>query len=310
MKKAHQNAIFWTFCLVFLVLGPVILLHTAGYRLALNNQRLRQTGALDIETWPRNANLLWNEQATSEVSPTVLNNLFPGQGLLTITKAGYQPFSQTIDIQAGRTTYVDAPLFLATQSESINAPTPAPAAEPAHAPLFQSDGVTVAVRLADNREPIAWLPNDAYRLIYTDPNTLIVAGDRQGGFLIALSPSRIFELPLSPTDVAPETGRSPERFLITNGQEVQLFNTTEARSTLITRQTPLVNDIAWLPRGFGYLVADTEGLTAYTKDIFAEGRAYTRLLSGQNIQTLMVTETADSLDYQTVDGAWYRLPLF
>jgi hypothetical protein len=309
MKKSLQNAVFWIFCLAFLVLGPVVLLYTAGYRIALNNQRIRQNGALDVETFPRGATVQWNGEAVSSRTPTVLSALLPGEGLLTVNKAGYQPFSHPLTITSGRTNYVDIALFPTRSPEPLAQPEPVVATAPAYTPLFTQEGTTVAVRLADGEEPIAWLPTDQYTVLYAQSHVLLVAGARHGSYALSLAPpAAVRPLPLTPTVFAPQPTRSPNLFLLSDGHEVRLFAVDSGESWVITRQSSPISALGWMDNEFGYFVADAQGITAYSRDTFGDGRAITPLITNTSV-TALVVQGREALDYQTADGSWFRLPL-
>lgn len=309
MKKSVQNAVFWVFCVAFFVLGPVVLLYTAGYRIAFNNQRIRQNGALDIETSPKGATLFWNGAAVSDRSPTVLSALLPGEGMLTVTKAGYQPFSHPLTITTGHTHYVDIALFPTRSPEPMAQPEPTPTTAPAYSPTFTTQGTTVAVRLTDGEEPIAWLPLDTYTVLYAQSHALLVAGARHGSYALSLAnPATVRPLPLTPTILAPQPTRIPNDFLLSDGYEVRLFSLDTGNSWVLTRHSAPISALGWLENEFAYLVADSQGITAYSRDTYGDGRAITPLVRNTPV-TAMVVQGRNSLDFQTLDGAWFRLPL-
>jgi hypothetical protein len=89
---------------------------------------------------------------------------------------------------------------------------------------------------------------------------------------------------------------------------VRLFAVDSGESWVITRQSSPISALGWMDNEFGYFVADAQGITAYSRDTFGDGRAITPLITNTSV-TALVVQGREALDYQTADGSWFRLPL-
>ncbi len=92
---------------VFLVLGPALILWTAGYRWNPRTARLEATGIILVDTVPTGAAIAIGEERREEITPTRITGLLPREYAVTISKPGYRPWRQVVAIAGGKTSFLD-----------------------------------------------------------------------------------------------------------------------------------------------------------------------------------------------------------
>ncbi len=100
-----RRLIFYILALLFLVVTPLLLAYTAGYRWSFTQKRLVTTGALSVETYPDNASIQIGMRNYAEHTPALISNLLPGTYDITISKTGYYPWHKNLTVQNGKTTF-------------------------------------------------------------------------------------------------------------------------------------------------------------------------------------------------------------
>lgn len=120
MPKWIRRIIFWTFVVTFLVLAPLLVLYTAGYRYNLSTGLITRTGVLSITTNPRNVEIYINDEFTQEKTPEVLKRVMPGDYSVELKKDGYHNWSGDIEIISGQTVQLqNVMMFLNTDAELL-----------------------------------------------------------------------------------------------------------------------------------------------------------------------------------------------
>lgn len=115
MRLKSQNIIAVIFGLLFVVSVPLVLLHTAGYRINLRTRRLEHTGLLLARSTPRDAAIFLDGVPQPERTPARLSLLLPREYVLRVEKNGYQAWSKTVRVESNRTTFADDILLFSSQ---------------------------------------------------------------------------------------------------------------------------------------------------------------------------------------------------
>jgi hypothetical protein len=116
MNRTKRAILRWSFIGAFLLVAPIVILATAGYRFNLAKGGLERTGVIIVDSDPRGAAVYLNDRRLAPTTPTKAVRVFPGSYQLRLEKAGYRPWERDITIESGQTTFVnDATLF----SESL-----------------------------------------------------------------------------------------------------------------------------------------------------------------------------------------------
>lgn len=108
MAKRTRTLLFLSLVAVFLVLAPVLLLYSQGYRIDWSKRQLSQVGAFYLSVVPTRAEVFINEKSigrTAYVLGTTLTESFPaGVYQIRIQKEGYHPWEKKLEIMQKQVT--------------------------------------------------------------------------------------------------------------------------------------------------------------------------------------------------------------
>ncbi|MCX7778851.1 MAG: hypothetical protein N2259_01240 [Patescibacteria group bacterium] len=137
MKTRTSKVLFLIFFLIFIILTPLVLLYSQGYRLDWAKRKLVKTGNLYLISRPAGAavfldkkpyqisfrerllfykNLLGLTKLRS-LTPTLINYLYPKEYLVTLKKDGYSPWQKKIKIVSEKTVIFREILLFRNQPE-------------------------------------------------------------------------------------------------------------------------------------------------------------------------------------------------
>jgi len=107
MKKKNRTFLFF-FCLViFLILTPIIILYSQGYRADFNlgEKKIKfvQTGGMYFKVSPKTADIYLNGKLKKKTSflggSTLIKNLIPESYLIEISKEGYKTWRKNLEVK-------------------------------------------------------------------------------------------------------------------------------------------------------------------------------------------------------------------
>lgn len=102
-----RRAISFTLIIGFIILAPLLILHTAGYRYNFKKQKVTSAGSLVIKTEPRNATITINELGITQNSPGRINDLPQNEYTISITKEGFFPWIKKLTVKDMETTFAE-----------------------------------------------------------------------------------------------------------------------------------------------------------------------------------------------------------
>ena len=90
----------------FFIISPLLIAYASGYRYDFEKHKIKQTGILNIDILPRDAQIFLNNKLVDQKIP-FNTSLHPDTYLLTIKKNGYKTWEKNISINSTKTTYVN-----------------------------------------------------------------------------------------------------------------------------------------------------------------------------------------------------------
>lgn len=114
-----RTILFAVFAIGFLVSAPLVVLYTAGYRYQLGSNRVVKAGVLSITSVPKGATITLDEKQNSKRTPAVIDNLFPGDVKIEISKAGYTTWQKILPIESNESTFIPNALLFLTGSPML-----------------------------------------------------------------------------------------------------------------------------------------------------------------------------------------------
>jgi len=119
MPKWVRRIIFWTFVVVFLVIAPMLVLYTAGYRYNFSSGSVTRTGVLSITTNPRSVDIYLDGEYTQAKTPEVLKRIMPDGYSLELRKDGYHSWYGDVEIESGQTVQLQSILLFLDQDAEL-----------------------------------------------------------------------------------------------------------------------------------------------------------------------------------------------
>lgn len=115
MSLLTRRIVFYLLLTFFVIIAPLIVGYTAGYRYSFKQHRLVKTGALSIESIPDGANILLNGKPYKDRTSALITNIIPGNYQITLERGGYYTWQKTLAVESEKTTFAhNIPLFKKT----------------------------------------------------------------------------------------------------------------------------------------------------------------------------------------------------
>lgn len=103
MTRKTRFILFSIFVAVYLVLAPLIIFYSLGYRFDFEKKRIISTGGLYLKFWPENAEVFVDGKIKKRVNPfsneMLIQGLFPKKQTILVKKDGYNQWEKTLEIK-------------------------------------------------------------------------------------------------------------------------------------------------------------------------------------------------------------------
>ncbi len=94
------------FIVAFLIISPILILYTSGYRYDFKNGIIQETGAISIDILPKNAITYLNDSKLNAKIPIRLKNLAQGKYKVRLTADGYYDWEKEVVVENKQTVYI------------------------------------------------------------------------------------------------------------------------------------------------------------------------------------------------------------
>lgn len=105
-QKIRAGLFYLSVCVFFVGL-PFILSIALGYKFDSSKLKFTKTGLIVIKTQPAGAAVYFNDKVLNEKTPVTINELLPGKYNIRIELASYYPWTEQIEVEAGRVSRFD-----------------------------------------------------------------------------------------------------------------------------------------------------------------------------------------------------------
>ena len=96
---------------VFLLIAPVLLLYSQGYRYDIGTRSILHIGAISIDSMPRGAAISIDGVDIRRTTPALISNTYPGTYHVVLTKQGYQPWAIDTTVIPSNTSPLNATML-------------------------------------------------------------------------------------------------------------------------------------------------------------------------------------------------------
>lgn len=234
-----RRLIMTIFLLFFVITAPLLLLYASGYRYDFTRGRLQRTGNIFLEAPSiRSAyvyidNQLYRETLSNKI---FVKNILPGEYTVNITKDGRYPWSKTLLVQPGLTTFVkDIVLFLISEPIQL---TQQPMTKAALSPLESTLAYTLTT--LDITELYSYSLKDGASTLISrfDTDKILLTWSPSGKILLAQTKDTAFSIENGNTITSYDT--TPYTSLRFNEITDQLIGITPSSIVALTEnETPV-----------------------------------------------------------------------
>jgi hypothetical protein len=103
MTRKSRTILFYSFVLLFLLLCPVLVLYSQGYRFDAANRKIAQTGGIFIKIEPKQADVYINGKLEKKTDfffgSALIKNLLPKKYKIEVKKEGYQTWEKNLQVK-------------------------------------------------------------------------------------------------------------------------------------------------------------------------------------------------------------------
>ncbi|MFA5412949.1 MAG: PEGA domain-containing protein [Patescibacteria group bacterium] len=107
MNIRNRRIVYLSFIFIFLIITPIVILYTSGYRYNFQTNKLQKTGILILKSNPSGAAIYLNGKLRKETTPARIANLFPDDYTIKIEKENFYPWQKTLPVQSRLTTFAE-----------------------------------------------------------------------------------------------------------------------------------------------------------------------------------------------------------
>ncbi|KUK50007.1 MAG: transmembrane(s)proteins 21..43 [Parcubacteria bacterium 33_209] len=121
MNKNQRTIFFFAMVVIFLIIGPSIIMYSQGYRFDIKKFQFVETGAIYIKVFPEEANLYIDDEYINKTSfftrDILVQNLLPENYNIRVEKEGYHFWEKNLEIESKKVTEAK---YIILFNENIN----------------------------------------------------------------------------------------------------------------------------------------------------------------------------------------------
>lgn len=110
-----RKIFFYIFCVIYLVICPLIILRMLGFIPNWHTHEFINTGIIYISSNPPGASVYINNLKAHETTPTIIRDLYPDNYIVRLELKDYQPWQNTVPIVPHKATVVENVLLIPKQ---------------------------------------------------------------------------------------------------------------------------------------------------------------------------------------------------
>ncbi len=114
MDIRGRRALYISAIIIFLIVAPILLLYSQGYRFDVKTRSMIHIGAISVDSIPHGAVIAIDRTTTRRSTPALISGTYPGSYRIALSKPGFQPWSIDAVVSANNTAILNATLLPAT----------------------------------------------------------------------------------------------------------------------------------------------------------------------------------------------------
>lgn len=280
MTLTIRRLIYLIFIISFLLIAPILIFYSAGYRYNLKKNKIEPTGILILDSKPSGASIYLNLELQPVVTPTSIKQLRPGNYLVQIKKDNYHSWEKILNVKPNLTTFAQHIILFKKEL-----------------PIFIENDQTVMPSLSQLRESknVTGLEESAKR----GDKGRISSPEAQPPLLVNqwCSNCRIDWL-------------NQDKILYFNDFEIWTFKLSQNKKELIIRLGSLIDEALWYNEDYIFFLTNNT-IKAIELDK-RDKRNITDLVRGDEVKNIILNKEKNQLYFKGRIGkqkGWYRLEI-
>jgi hypothetical protein len=102
-----RKIFFWFFLLAFVVLTPIIVYYSLGYKFDVGSKKFLKTGAISIKTFPKGINVYLDGTKIKDTTPCTIRELLPKEYTITLEREGFYPYEMKVEVKPSQIQDID-----------------------------------------------------------------------------------------------------------------------------------------------------------------------------------------------------------
>lgn len=102
MRKIHRQILSWIAVGVFVIVAPVLVLYSMGYRYDFKKLEFTKVGMLVIESQPESVDVFFNNKFVDNGAPFKVSSLTPGNYKIRVEKQGFFTWKKTLKVLSSK----------------------------------------------------------------------------------------------------------------------------------------------------------------------------------------------------------------
>lgn len=242
-QRKHRILFFWIIFIITLIIIPILLLYSSGYRIDTNGFKIVKTGSLHVETIPKNADIYINDKLYPKTAPVLINNLAPNEYNIRINKNGYSTWEKKLKIESTKTVFLQDIILVKNniQAKKISKKD-FPLSSPKEIITTEIAKIIADLNLSSN-----------LKIDNTNGPVLTIL-DKKNNFLYLIETDnlsvQVEEVSEQATDFSWNrstllSGQENKKLLFHNDLEIWIYNYATKEQKLITRQSEKITEAIW-----------------------------------------------------------------
>lgn len=116
MTSRSRFAIKIFFIMLFIILAPLIIVYTMGYRYNFQVGQVQKTGVLILNSYPDDADVFLDGKIVDDKTPSIIKKILPNEYTVEVVKEGYHTWSKKLEVRSGETTFAESIVLFSDQS--------------------------------------------------------------------------------------------------------------------------------------------------------------------------------------------------
>ena len=106
-----RKIFFWLFFISFVVLVPILVFYSLGYKFDKQSKKLLRTGTISIKSLPGGANIFLDGKKLNDTTPSILSELLPKDYVIKLYKDGFYSYQIPVKVKPSSVSEFDITLI-------------------------------------------------------------------------------------------------------------------------------------------------------------------------------------------------------